>query len=267
MAEAVINQPSKEEQELKQMRDALPEAGPLAPESASESLPEKTPEPETPEPIVSEQKPVDAPVEKPLSDRANVRYQELAHARKAAEDKAAQLEAERNNLLQVLATKQEIEEIPSEITPEQYQADVAKKAQQVVKLTLSQEREVQRRQEAQKHFLEDYRQVRSNPLFDEESPEYDSELDQMVGDYYEIMLQKDPSTRLTDIVDKFVKQREKGQESARKERINKVAKQASQQALAPTAGQSETTSLLDEIKRATTEEELEAVKAKLPQTY
>lgn len=261
--EAVKIDFSAEEQELAKMREEVNSTPPDG-QPAEESLPPKTEEvkEKTPEPVVpaeTQQQPEDN--EKPLSVRAQNRFQELSNARKEAEEKATRLEAERNSLLAVLNNPNP----PSgEITPEQYQEDVDKRAKFVVEQTLKAERDADVKRTAQKNFVDDYKTIKSKfSALDETSPDFDPELDDMVGDYYATKVVTDPTIRLTTVVEKFVKQREKGAEMAKKEKAERIAKQAGSQAIVTSGGRTETPNIEKEIAKADSREDLKRLREKI----
>jgi len=267
--EAVKIDYSQEEQELAKMREeasasTLPDGQP-----AEESLPPKTEEvkEETPEPkpVVSaetQQQPEDNE-EKPLSARAQNRFQELANARKEAEAKAERLEAERNSLLSVL-NNPTIPQEGGEITQEQYQADVDKRAKFVVEQTLKEERDAETKRNAQKNFVDDYKTVKEKfPVLNGTSPDFDPELDEMVGDYYATKVVSDPTIRLTTVVEKFVKQREKGAEQAKKEKADRIATQAGSQAVVTSGGRIEAPNIEREIAKADSRADLKILREKI----
>lgn len=156
-----------------------------------------------------------------------------------------------------------------EVTEDDYKSDIAKQADFVVNRRITQYEQKQKQKETlvklektTKNFNEDLSYLeKTYPELNPDNDTYDNELDEFIGDYYDKV--KD-TTRLKEVADKIMKQRNKSIEVARKDNVDKVAKQASQQAIKPSGDlDTSSSSTEDKIREATTIEELEKLEGEL----
>jgi len=279
-AEELETQTLADEAELNKLREASEsqEAEELAEESLpSEDEEETQPEPdegeEEAEPIIEDQE-----SEPKLSERGQKRFQKLSEERKTALEENQRLQEENQNLYSVVQalqnqgyTQQEAQDIAPQIEqgyidPQRYQQDVAQQAQKIVNQTLTQREAVQARIKSAEKYTEDLKVVEEkHPILNEDSPEYDDKLSGFIADLYTSRVAKNPSVRLTDVTEEVMAIRNKAAEDKSKEEVGKVAKQASRQAMSPTGGKSDTTSLEDKVKAIDNEADLLEIRKQLPQ--
>lgn len=257
-------------------------------ESSEEESPpseQEVEEEETKEEVVEEPKgeePTEEPATEPeeesddvpedvrqLSPKAQKRFRDLAAKNKL---QAEQIEQAKK----VSETFEDINTIsPSvdltgreEVTEDDYKSDIAKQADFVVNRRITQYEQKQKQKETlvnlektTKNFNEDLSYLeKTYPELNPDNDTYDNELDEFIGDYYDKV--KD-TTRLKEVADKIMKQRNKSIEVARKDNVDKVAKQASQQAIKPSGDLDTSSNVEDKIKGATTIEELEELEREL----
>lgn len=285
---------SAEEAELSKLREEAiqqPEKpAPEAEELAEESRPSEEPKDSNPDgekkPESSDAHPkIDTPIEEPeteLSPRGKKRFNEIIEKRKEAEARANQLQAERDSLYQTIEalkqqgyTQRQAEEISEQVdtegfvekTPQEYQADIARQAEIIVDRKLRQKDMEQQSARAAEYFQEDLKFVEKEyPLLNPDTENYDAKLETFIGNYYKNLLKENPMTRLKDVVKEVMELREQAVAEGKERTVKKVAKQASQQAIAPSVGKADPVPTLeDELKNATTDAELEAIKNKINQ--
>lgn len=206
--------------------------------------------------------------EKPLSKRGQKRFRDMAQSLKESHEANAALQREKEDLIRSLQfTSSQDGQDYSEVTADQYERDVANRAEQVVRRTIVRERIEDQKNRAQQQFLKDIEFVtKKYPVLDESSPDYDPKFDTLVGDYYEAIVERDPNARLTDVVEEFVDMREASLDKARKEQAAKVAKQVSKQALSPGGDAPERDSIISRIKDVDSEEDLEKIRREIGTT-
>lgn len=251
-------------------------------ELAEESLPSEDTEDSTEQPDeevqeeetdVEEQKSEDdsqSDDDLPKSKRAQERYRKLASENKQLKEDNQNLYSVVNSLRDQGYTKQEAEQIAPQmdynnIDPQQYEQDVARKAQSIVSQELS-NRELQQARLTQAEKFQDDLQVieEKYEVLDESHESYDEDLSNFVSEVYESRATKDPKVRLTSVVDEVMKLREKAASEVARKTVGKVAKQASNQAISPSGGRTDTQSLTDKIKAVDSEAELEEMRKQLP---
>lgn len=124
---------------------------------------------------------------------------------------------------------QELSE-PREVTQDEYEQDLAKKADVIVKARMEQ---YERKQKlaADIRLLED-----SYPELNQDSDRYDKELTDMIVDNYRKISKSDPSTTLASYASSIMSVRERSREDGKTEVTSKVVQQAAQQAV-PSGGE------------------------------
>jgi len=147
---------------------------------------------------------------------------------------------------------------PREVTQEEYDQEIENKAQRLVRgegdriLRLIQVRE-------------DIKEVeRKHPELDANREEYDSELATSVVDWFKGLSQVSPGLRLVSFVDRVMGLRRKGAEREKSKVSAVVAKQAAEQAVAPTGAPKKAEGIEELIQAAGSMEELEEAEKLLP---
>lgn len=111
---------------------------------------------------------------------------------------------------------------------------------------------------------EDVKEVESKyPELNPNAPEYDRVLLAKVSTWYKAQFKENNELRLKDFVDEVFALRERGIEKGRQEVTGKIAKQSAEQALTPSGGRVETSSVEEKIRGARTIAELEALEKSL----
>jgi hypothetical protein len=267
----------REEADSVQAEEAEPEK-----ELAEESPPSEDTEEQQPEPDEGkeEAKPdvVQEQDSENLSQRAQERYRKLTSRLKETTSEAERLRIENDNLLNVIQelqtqgySRQEAEDIASDIDqsqidPERFKRDVALHARTIVNAEISKREQQMNHQRAQEHLREDLERVEKEyTILDETSPEYDDKLAGVVADVYRQRVSAKPETRLTDVAEEVMKlYKRAGDEGVRKQ-SDKIVKKAASQAMSPTGGETKIDNLADKIGSADSLDELEALRASLPQ--
>lgn len=273
---------SQEEEELAKLRE---EATQPTEEAPSDSPPDEV-ETKADEPEVetdTQQEPDTKEEEKPKSEN---RYQKLIERRKEAESRAEKLQAERDSLMSMVDalkqqgyTKKEAEELApdmgdfKEVTQDEYQDELNKRAEAVVERKLQEARRLQEAQQNAQNFQNDLKTIEEKyPILNPDAEEYDEKFESAVGKYYQALAERNPGIRLTDVVQEVINLRENGLQEAKARTVDKVAKQAASQAASPTGGRTEVKTAVDRLKdfdpnSADAEKELEALRKEIGVAY
>ncbi len=266
----------------------------------SESAPEKTPQTEGEEEGAKKEEEPEEDVDlSQLSAKAQKRFQKLSEKAKKAEileKENAELKKIKPALPDLDLTppsdqkkdqqtggklpweQEETPEGPREITQEEYQQDVAKKAREVVQEELKKNKEVQENEQIFQTFQSDVQQVETDfpalrpPKVDpntqeviEENPDFDQNLVLQIAGWYKQMFASNKRLRFYDYVKQVMDLMEKGAEKGKQQVTASVAKQAAEQAISPSgAPSSKGKNLEDLIKNAKTPEELADLEKQLP---
>ena len=111
---------------------------------------------------------------------------------------------------------------------------------------------------------EDVKEVEAKyPELNPNAPEYDRVLLAKVSTWYKAQFKENNELRLKDFVDEVFALRERGIEKGRQEVTGKIAKQSAEQALTPSGGRVETSSVEEKIRNARSISELEALEKSL----
>lgn len=111
---------------------------------------------------------------------------------------------------------------------------------------------------------EDVKEVESKyPELNPNAPEYDRVLLAKVSTWYKAQFKENNELRLKDFVEEVFALRERGIEKGRQEVTGKIAKQSAEQALTPSGGRVETSSVEEKIRGARSISELEALEKSL----
>lgn len=111
---------------------------------------------------------------------------------------------------------------------------------------------------------EDVREVEAKyPELNPNAPEYDRVLLAKVSTWYKAQFKENNDLRLKDFVEEVFALRERGIEKGRQEVTGKIAKQSAEQALTPSGGRVETSSVEEKIRNARSISELEALEKSL----
>lgn len=276
-------QTKSDEVELTKLREDALNAPDEPEELEEESLPsddaeESEPEEEPVQPSKEEETEVVEEQEPELSQRGQERFRKLAEERKQALEELEKLKSEKNDLLSMVEslqsqgyTRNQAEQAVQDginqgkIDPKQYQLDVERNAQAIVKQTLAEKEQEQVVGRAIERYTEDLQTIEEkHPELNEDNPEYDEDLSHFVAELYQGRFAKDPKTRLPDVVNQVMKLRGKAAEEAQKKQVSKVAKQASQQAMTSSGGKTETTNLATKLAEVDSEAELAELRKLLP---
>lgn len=164
---------------------------------------------------------------------ANQRIRELNAAKKAAEEKAQSLADKLAELTKPVGIPNQETFKPlvtegQEITPEQYQTDVAKTAKAQVDLAIAQNNAVNRINN------ESNEAVRKYPQLDPNSDQFDKELSDTVTEAVEAHVRVNPySASVSKFVDKLMKPYERAVTKEVGKASENIAKQVSESALRP----------------------------------
>lgn len=111
---------------------------------------------------------------------------------------------------------------------------------------------------------EDVKEVEAKyPELNPNAPEYDRVLLAKVSTWYKAQFKENNELRLKDFVEEVFALRERGIEKGRQEVTGKIAKQSAEQALTPSGGRVETSSVEEKIRSARSISELEALEKSL----
>lgn len=111
---------------------------------------------------------------------------------------------------------------------------------------------------------EDVKEVEAKyPELNPNAPEYDRVLLAKVSTWYKAQFKENNDLRLKDFVEEVFALRERGIEKGRQEVTGKIAKQSAEQALTPSGGRVETSSVEEKIRNARSISELEALEKSL----
>ncbi len=252
------------------MDDTMTDVNPVEGEETLESPPssdeiktpvEDKPQTETPEPSEAEDKgepkTEEALGKEPTKKGANSRIRELVQERDVEREKASSLAKQLEELTQGVtppAQQPQSQVQPgSEVTPEQYQADVTRTADALVQLRLHQQKTIDRiNSEASEA-------IRTYPELDPESESFDKELSNTVSEATLAMVRVNPQVSVKQFVNKLMKPYQASLNKAVGKESENIAKQVSQTALRPTSVPS-----ADKKAEDMTVEELEK---KLPSTW
>lgn len=141
---------------------------------------------------------------------------------------------------------------PKEVTAEEYEAEVATKAREAVKLELKNQQIVTNVTEDRKYLETTY------PELDQESEDFDPVLAENVATWYKALFRTNQDIRLKDFVEEVMSLRTKGVEKGKSEVTATVMRQAAEQAISPTTQRVVSKTAADAIAGARTMEELEA---------
>lgn len=293
-AEVLQEETMRDEAELNKLREESekPQAEPEETETeelAEESLPsedegESESKDKPDQQTADEDEPESGEQESGLSERGRKRFEQLSQDKRRLLQEVetykkmlAQREEEYKNLAGLIDTLQgqgytqsQAEAIAPHVNqqyidPRRYQQDVARQAQVIVEQTLNQREQQQMRAQAIERFQEDLTAVESKyEVLNEDSPEYDEKLAFLVSDLYKSRSEYDPKIRLTDVVEEVMAVRRQAAEESSKKQVHKLAKKASQQAISPSGGRSETNSLAKQLEEVDSEAELLELRKKLP---
>lgn len=221
---------------------ALNEATEAPVEAPTTEIEAPTTEAEGKTEVATEVKP-EAEVEEGSRKTANARIRELDAEKKAAETRAQQAEEKAKSLVDQMAeltgsvdpgaqapyTPQV--EPGSELTPEQYQADVARAADSIVQLRMKQ------KEVLDKVNNESRDAIKSHPKLDPSSGEFDRELSESISSATLALISRNPTASVKKFVDSLMKPYERSVAREVGEASEKMAKQVSETALRPTSVQ------------------------------
>lgn len=277
-------QTKADEAELIKLREDALNAPDEPEELEEDSLPsddteESEPEEEPVQPSEEEETEVVEEQEPELSKRGQDRFRKLSEERRAAIEENAKLKKDNENLLSIVQalqdqgyTQKQAQEIAPQIeegyiNPQQSPQDIARQTEAIINKKLA-EREYQNQvARSAEMFNEDLKKIeQEHPELNEDAPEYDDDLSNFVAELYQSRSAKNPNVRLTEVVEQVMKVRGKAAEEAQKKQADKVAKQASKQAMTSTGGKTETTNLATKLAEVDSEAELAELRKLLPQT-
>lgn len=208
------------------------------------------------------------------SEKAQNRYQELANRMKAAEEAAKAAQAEAKQLREMVKPRGPVT-IPGqtqlksrtalpwedggdgEVTIEDYKADVANTAQQIVQ----QQTAVNT---ALSYVTYDRLDLeREHPELNEDSPEFDPELTEFIAAGYLERLKQNPALRLKEYASKILSIRQKAAEKARSVSASTLQRQAASQPITGQVMNSRQPTIEDSFSGAKSIEELDAIASKM----
>jgi len=269
-AGAVKKEHDAELEKLKKNTESQPESEEESrPAETEEETKEETPK-ETPKETSPGEEQLSETEEPKLSDRAQKRFRELTQENKTLRGEVQKRQQVNDTLQSLGYTPGQADKISpdidlsevSEITEDQYKTDIAKQARYVVQQEMSKRDQLSSFQTRRENFHTDIEAIEKEyAVLNPDSENYNRELDETIGDYYEVMAARNPNIRLKDIAKKFVEVSRKSAEAIKKQSVNKIAKQASQQAMSPSGEGGETMADVGKkIEAAETIEELEKLR-------
>lgn len=164
-----------------------------------------------------------------LSSKAQRRYQQLANENRRLREQVGEgmykaMQPEDTPALTALPWQnQQAEE--RIITEQDYQRDIAAKADAVVKARMNEFQRTQQLKEDVRTLESTYEEL--NP----ESDSYDAELTDTIVEQFRYVSKGNPQVRLADYADKIMRLRERGRETGKSEVSKKVLQQAAKQAV------------------------------------
>tara|TARA_R110000868_G_C10972640_1_gene770687 strand:- start:21236 stop:22108 length:873 start_codon:yes stop_codon:yes gene_type:complete len=278
--EVLQKETANDEAELTKLKEEAEKPQPDTEELAEESLPsedndESETEEESVQPSEEKEEHVVEEQEPELSKRGQERFRKISEERRQALADLQAMRQEKENLLSMVQalqdqglSKGQAEQAAASgyIDPNQYSQDVARNAQAIVNQTLAQREKEQTIIQAEERFREDLKVMEEkHPELDEDHPEYEEELAFFISDIYQSRFEKNPKTRLPEVVSQVMKLRGKATENALKEQVGKVAKQASKQAMSPSSGKTDTSTLSSKLAEVDSYAELDELRKLLPQ--
>lgn len=205
----------------------------------NESLPEENPEAEAPSTDEAETEEVqeenDAPSSRPSKKSAEYRIRELDRKAKDAEERARSLAEQVAELTGGVPSYGEMPQYSpqvqpgTEVTPEQYQADVARVANSVVELRLRQQQMIDRINRESSETIAKYTQL--NP----ESDRFDKDLSESVSKATLAFVKANPTGSVKEFVDSLMKPYLRSVTKEVESSKETLARQVSQAAQRPTA--------------------------------
>ncbi len=172
-------------------------------------------------------------------DRHAKRTEKLIDTLKAKTDEVSALRRQLDSMRQIPQSQEP--QLPpwlqnpvmeGEVTPEQYQANVADTARNLVKAEIS---GFQQKVLKYETFKDDLAQVEAKyPILKEGSDVYDPQKSKNIAELYQKASAGDPSLRLIDFVDSIMSFHEAGQSSGRDEVKTSVIKKEAEAAITPT---------------------------------
>lgn len=230
----------------------------------NESLPEETPEAEAVSTETEETEGIheedDAPSNRPSKKSAEYRIKELDRKAKDAEERARSLAEQVAELTGGVPSYGEYPQYSpqvqpgTEVTPEQYQADVARMADSIVELRLRQQQMKDRINREASEAISKYTQL--NP----ESDRFDKDLSESVSLAAQGFILKNPTGSLSKFVDSMMKPYMRSVTKEVESSKETLARQVSQAAQRPTAIQ-KTEKRPEEMSIAELEQKLGVIQA------
>lgn len=210
-----------------------------------------------------------------LSEKAQKRFRALAERRKQLEEENRILRQQQSPTTtpqdkgkdegksHKLPWETEDEET-TEVSPEQYEADVTAKAEKAAEKKVQEQFE---NREIVTNLQSDIAAVETKhpELNPENLDEYDAHLVNEISDLYKAQFKLNKKLRFAPFVDRIMSLRKSGEERGRSQVTAKVAKQAAEQALGPSQTPSKSSDPIAAINSAKSIEELEALEKTLPQ--
>lgn len=175
-----------------------------------------------------------------LSSKANKRYQQLANENRRLREKLGEGMYGVHEQPAALPWANQPAAEPYEITEDQYQRDIAQRANAVVDARM---REYERKQ----RLSEDIRTLEATySELNPESDRYDEELTNKLVKQFKLVSKGDPDVRLSEYVEDVMALRERGREEGKSEVSGKVLEQAARQAVSAQGEPSPTESSSEE---------------------